>query len=202
MGTGGPQNHGGAGGNGRIVLEDTDAVIDGMVGATVIPGEGQEGFYRGPFDATRFKGGGLHSWAASGPILVGPLSPVTFALPTADKFRCQIPAAAGIPPAGTSLVIEAAGYPINRDGTVDLTVPERWYTIGYFAYSGAPDQPNWVEGANPGDVTVVNDGTGIGNLDGSGFVRIRITAFLPVTVGPQTPGPWMDWMRLDFTYDQ
>jgi len=201
-GSGGPQNHGGPGGHGRVVLEDQDSVIEGMVGAQVVPGEGQEGFYRGPFDSTRFKGGGLSGKAVSGPILVGPLSPVSFQTPVAADFKCVIPANASIPPNGTSILVEAAGYPIKPDGTVDLTVGDHWYTIGYFATSGAPNDPNWTAGSNPPDVVVTNDGAGINLLNGSYFLRFRVNTRMPDTVAPTTPGPYMDWMEFRFTYNQ
>ena len=201
-GSGGVQNHGGAGGVGRIVLEDQDAVIDGLLTAVVVPGEGAEGFYRGTFNSSRFQGGGLEGAAKSGPILVGPLSPVTFQVPTAASFRCAIPTNAAIAPDGTGILIEAAGYPIRPDGSVDLSGGDHWYTIGYFANSGAPNDPTWHAGSNPPDMSPDNDGAGIHHLNGSSFVRLRVTMQLASTVTPLTAGPWVDWMELGFTYDQ
>jgi hypothetical protein len=202
--TANPSNAGGAGGLGRICMEDGDSVITGIIdpGTNLSPGLGHEAFYVGEFQASRFQGGGLDCMAVSGPILLGPLSPATFIPPTKDDFLAAIPAASAIPPAGTAIVIEAAGYPMLPDGTVDLTVPELWYTIGYFAYSGAPNEPNWIEGANPADVAVSNAGTGINNLDGSGYLRFRLTFYLANTVGATTPGPWLDWMSFRFNFDQ
>jgi hypothetical protein len=201
-GSGGPQNHGAPGGVGRIVLEDKDSIIDGMLDATVYPGEGEDGFYRGQFDPTRFRGGGLGGTAVSGPVLVGPLGAAAFVPPEATNFSCAIPVNAAIPPNGTSILIEAAGYPILADGGVDYSGGDQWYTIGYFATSGAPNDPSWNEGSNPPDLSVLNAGSGIENLDGSSYVRFRITMKLAPTVTPTTPGPWMDWMRLDFTFDR
>ena len=196
------KNNGGAGGTGYIALEDGNSVITGISTSAMTPAYGTDQCYVGTFDSTRFQGGGLDGEAVSGPILVGPLTAVTFIDPVASDFLCQIPANAAIPPAGTSILIEAAGYPLNPDGTVDSSGGDFWYTIGYFSYSGSPNEPSWNEGSNPPDVAVTNAGTGIGNLDGSGYLRFRLRFFLPPTVGATTPGPWMDYMNLRFTYDQ
>jgi hypothetical protein len=42
-------------------MEDGDSTVTGLTTATLAPNEGQPGFYRGIFDAGRFKGGGLMS---------------------------------------------------------------------------------------------------------------------------------------------
>jgi len=196
------KNNGGAGGSGYIGLEDGDAVITGLTTAVMTPPYGGDGFYLGAFNSARFQGGGLEGEAVSGPMLVGPLNPPTFVVPTAADFRCAIPANASRPPNGTSILIEAAGYPIKTDGTVDLTGGDFWYTIGYFSYSGAPNEPTWTAGSNPPDVTVSNSGAGINWLSGNQFLRFRLRFFLPDTIGATTPGPWIDWMELNFTYDQ
>ena len=196
------RNNGGAGGSGYICMEDGDSTITGITTVAMTPAYGTDTCYVGEFDSTRFQGGGLEGEAISGYILVGPLTAVTFIPPEATDFLCAIPADAAIPPAGTSILIEAAGYPLNPDGTPDETVGDAFYTIGYFSYSGSPNEPSWNEGSNPPDVVVANAGTGINNLDGSGYLRFRLRFFLPSTIGATTPGPWMDYMDFRFTYDQ
>lgn len=202
FGTIGTTNTAGAGGVGRICLEDGDSVITGMSQSSMTPQLGHDAFYVGEFQSTRFLGGGKDSVAVSGPMFLGPLSPATFLEPTADDFLCAIPSNAAKPPAGTGIFIEAAGYPMNPDGTVDDSGGDHWYTVGYFAYSGSPSEPNWIEGSNPPDVLVVNDGTGIEHLNGNAYVRLRIRFFLPDSAGATTPGPWMDRANFRFTYDQ
>ena len=205
----GPRNDGGTGGNGRIVMEDGDSVISGFVNATIAPADGEEGFYRGIFDATRFKGGGLEPKAVTQRFYIGPLDP-TFTVPQ-QNYGGQTDFVAGIPvdasrgAGNTSILVEVQGYPILPDGTPDLTSPTGWYTVGYFVDSGIDTSPTFVEGAQPPDVSPPggpNAGAGIANVNGSGVVEIRTTFYLPPGIGAIDPGPYLDRWDIKFTYDQ
>lgn len=200
--TANPRLRGGTGSTGRIAMQDGDTLITGQVLANLTPTEGDAGFYRGAFDATRFQGGGLDAEATSDAMLVGPLTGPEFAEPEASDFVCAIPGDAARPPDGTGILIEAAGYPMLSDGTADLSGGDHFYTIGYFYYSGSPSEPSWRAGTNPSDVPVSNSGVGIDMLDGSIFLRFRVRFFVPAGISATTPGPWMDEMTFKFTYDQ
>jgi hypothetical protein len=54
------------------------------------------------------------------------------------------------------------------------------------------------------DVSVPSDnvGVGIGNLSGRPWIQVRITFYLPNTMGPLDPGPYVDTYDLCFEYDQ
>ncbi|MFV1959348.1 MAG: hypothetical protein ACC662_08035, partial [Planctomycetota bacterium] len=66
--------------------------------------------------------------------------------------------------------------------------------------------PQWHEGANPpgGDVTVPSDnlGAGIGHVDTSCYLQLRVNFWLPATLSATDPGPWIDNWTIRFTYDQ
>jgi hypothetical protein len=224
-----PGNNGGAGGSGRIVLEDSNSLIQGIGGATLIPGEGVAGFHRDVFDASRFQSGGLKPELVTDLIFVGPRNPQYFVNPgltdfpdtTSGPISGQGPGA-GIPtPASRGLnavamLIEGRGYPMKADGTPDLTGQSDtfppYYTIGFFTDSGAADLPNWLrcptDAAFPsGDVGprsgfTGNVGDGISNLSGNPYIQFRVTFFLPIGIHPLQPGPFLNRWLVRFTYDQ
>jgi hypothetical protein len=76
--------------------------------------------------------------------------------------------------------------------------------VGYFRHSGVASAPTWVPNANPGDVTIPpgNGGPGIAALNTREFIQLRITFFLPSTIGPFDPGPILDDWTIRFTFDQ
>ena len=205
----GPRNNGGAGGSGHIVLEDADSVITGLAGATISPADGQDGFYRGIFDASRFKGGGLEPKAQTSWFYVGPLDP-TYVVPgqtyggqTDFEAGCPTLASRGV--GATCTLVEVRGYDIQPDGTPDLTTPTGWYTVGYFVDSGVENQPNWIPNAQPPDVLPPggpNAGAGIANVNGKGALEVRTTFYLPTGMGAQDPGPYIGRWDIRFTYDQ
>jgi hypothetical protein len=201
-------NHGGAGGSGRIVMEDGDSVITGLGAATLVPNEGDTGFYRGVFDAGRFKGGGLEPAAVTAVFLAGSISP-KYVNPvqsygTSEDFVAGVPVQSSRGVGNTSILIEARGYPLRSDGTVDMTAGTGWYSVGYFRDSGVEERPTWIGAASPGDVTLPsgNVGAGITNLDFHAYLQVRVTFFLPTGIGPFDPGPYLDRWNLHFTYDQ
>lgn len=203
-------NNGGVGGLGRIVLEDGDSIITGLAGATVIPGEGSTGFYRGPFDATRFQGGGLTPQGVTVPFSAGPFNPAY--LTPVQNYGVATDFLAGIPVTGTrgigltSILVEARGFEILPDGTADLGSATGWFTVGHFRDSGTPAQPTWFAGQQPPPADVLppgdNVGVGIANLDGCEFLQVRITFYLPSGAKPADAGPFVDNWIIRFTYDQ
>jgi hypothetical protein len=211
----GTKNNGGAGGIGRIALEDGDSVITGIGTALLSPSEGTEGFYRGGFDASRFKGGGLTPQVLTGLFNVGPRSP-TYEVPMQDysaggiqDFLANIPAATTRGLNRVSITIEARGFPITAEGAPDTTSGTGYYLVGYFTDSGSAEFPNWTAGeaatwpaADIGPRPSDNVGDGLTNLDGFPFLQLRITFYLPPTVGPFDPGPILDEWTIRFTYDQ
>jgi hypothetical protein len=203
---GGPPNPGGAGGKGRVVVEDGDSLITGIGGATIVPAEGDpsSGFYRGIFDPSRFQGGGLEPQLVTDIFQVGPSNP-NFVIPVSADFVASIPTGADRGLNGTSCLIEARGYQMLADGTVDLVGgPTAYRTVGYFKHSGVGSAPTWVPNANPGDVTMPsgNGGPGITALNTREFIQLRVTFFLPSTMGPFDPGPILDNWTIRFTFDQ
>ena len=208
IGTGvsGTPNTGGAGGLGRIVMEDSDSVISGYPTATVVPSEGQDGFYRGTFEASRFQGGGLNATAVTGVMFLGPISPPFYATPVLSDFVIGIPATANRGIGQTSMLVEAQGYPLRADGTPDLNAGSGWYTVGYFAPGVAG--PAWSAGVQPppdADFQVPptdNVGVGIQNLNGLGYLQLRINFYMPDTITATEPGPYMDRWAVRFSCDQ
>ena len=196
-------NDGAAGGHGRIVLEDADSVIEGLGGATLSPTEGEDGFYRDIFDSSRFKGGGTMPYAQTLVFAMGPLNP-DFQVPGAADFKAGIPAIASNGAGATSIFIDAKGYQILPNGLPDLGSATPWRTVGFFRDSGVETDPLWVPSSNPGDVTLPlgNAGGSINSLDGCEFIQIRITFYLPGTVGPLDPGPYLDDWTIRYTSDQ
>ncbi len=222
-GLNGPLNHGGAGGIGRLVMEDADSVIAGQGAATLAPSEGGPGFFRGLFDATRFQGGGLRPQALSDVFAVGPMNPV-FRDPVQNP-GVQQDFVAGIPTPGapgigsTALLIEARGYQMRADGTADPASRTDWFSVGSFRDTGIENLPAWQLG-HPGDIVVPADnaldaaspeghsGSGFGALngiepgDGFEFLQLRITVYLPTSVGPFDPGAFLDHWSIRFDHDQ
>ncbi len=209
-------NDGGDGGNGRLVMEDGDSIISGLGAASVTPGEGDPGFFRGVFDATRFQGGGLEPQATTEVFSVGPLNPV-FDEPNPGDFVAALPTA-GAPGIGkTGIFIEVRGYQIAADGTPDLTTETDWFSIGYFEDTGVETLPAWMPG-QPGDVPVApdnaldgasphgNSGSGFTGLNAAGagrfeFIQIRISMFLNSNVSVSDAGALLDDWTIHFTAD-
>ncbi|MBL9088200.1 MAG: Ig-like domain-containing protein [Planctomycetia bacterium] len=204
-----PANNGGAGGVGRIVIEDADSIVSGLGGAMVTPGEGAAGFYRGVFDATRFQGGGLRPTLVTRVIDAGPFAPV-FLSPTAADFVAGIPLVSSRGMGRTTIFIEAEGFAANADGTAS-NVGTGWRAVGHFVDSGAVTQPTWVPDVPPPAPDVADVGgvlpggvtpSGFSQLAGMEFVRFRVTFFLPSTMGPFDAGSYLDRWSVRFTYDQ
>ncbi len=225
-GAGGPQttapvypgNNGGAGGLGRVVLEDSDSVITGLNSASVTPNAGSAGgFHRDFFDPSRFKGGGLRPVVVSQIIDAGPAAP-TYLVPAQDyinppqpapsaqrlDFVCGVPQASSLGLNRTAIFVEAQGYDANPDGTVKTISATGWKTVGYFKDSGNETTPTWVPSAIPGDVTIVSGNTGgtIASVNGKTFIQFRITFFLKQGTGPFDPGAYLDRWDLYFQYNQ
>ncbi len=204
MSTTAQRNNGGLGGLGRLVMEDGDSVITGFGLATIAPTEGQDGFYRGKFSASRFQGGGLNPVATTDFIFLGPISAATFYSAQASDFVMGIPSGTGRGTNKTSIVVELQGCPLLPDGTADTSSKTGWRTAGYFLTTAAGVQ--WVPDLNPpgGDVTLSPDNTGAGlsALNGSGYVQVRISFFLPSTVTAVQPGPYVDNYTIRFSFDQ
>jgi hypothetical protein len=208
-------NPGGAGGMGRIALEDSNSIITGIAGASVTPGDGSAGFYRGVFDSTRFQGGGLNPSATSEVFAVGPFNPTFLdpvqTYPTPTDFLAGAPSAAVSGPGKTVMLIEIKGYQMLPDGSVDMTgviaPPTPWHTVGYFKDSGIENQPTWVMGQPPladigGSLPLGNTGVlGISHVNTCEYIQIRVTMYLSTAVGPTDPGHYLDRWTIHFTSD-
>jgi hypothetical protein len=202
-----PVNNGGNGGVGRIVLETVDSTVTGSGGATIVPGEGKTGFYRGVFDPSRFAGGGLRPVVVTQVLDVGPHAPA-FVDPVQDygvteDFIAGIPNAASQGIGRTAIFLEMRGYDAQPDGSPEATPRTGWKAVGYFTDSGNELAPTWHLGV-PADVTVPADDTGgaIADVSGSPFCQLRITFFLKQGMGPFDPGPYVDRWTARFRYDQ
>lgn len=200
-------NNGGQGGLGRVVMEDGDSIITGQGAVTtLIPGEGQTGFYRGVFNAARFQGGGLEPQIVSDVFFCSPANP-SFIPAVAGDFLAELPSGASRGAGKTLMLIEARGYNLRTDGAYNSAAPTGWFTVGYFTDSGVGSAPNWVANANPpaSDIAVLpsgNSGAGFSNLNTREFVQLRITFYLPNGFGPFDPGPILDQWTIRYTYDQ
>jgi len=212
-------NNGGNGADGRITLEDGDSIIAGIDAAAVTPAEGSAGFYRGVFDATRFRGGGLTPIATTDLIALGHLNPVLVE-PVQGDFLAAIPVM-GAPGIGsTGLLIEMRCYQMGADALPEPASETDWFSVGYFKDTGIESLPQWNSG-HPGDVSVQpdnaldpasphgNSGSGMaavnataGPGNGFEFVQVRITIFLPATIGVQDPGSMLDDWIIRFTANQ
>lgn len=179
---------GGNGGVGRIVMEDGDSVISGFGGAITIPTEGDDGFYRGVFDAGRFQGGGLMPQALTDLIFMGPINPI-YAAPVAGDFAAGAPAIGSPGPGLDVMQIEVRGYQIQLDGGADLASETAWQEVGRFADSGVQNAPTWTPTA------------GFAGLDGYEYLQFRITVFLKSTVGAFDPGAFLDTWNINFSGD-
>jgi hypothetical protein len=202
-------NHGGAGAVGRVVFEDGDSVITGIGSAAILPADGAPGFYRGPFDATRFQGGGLTPTVVTDLFFAGPANPV-YQSPVqnygvSEDFVVGIPALANRGPGAAGIRIEVRGFELGTDGLPVAAAPG-YRTIGWFGYNGLPGSPTWNLGQpsalDVGPPPADNIGTGLGDVAGKEFLQLRITFFLPPTIGPFDGGPFMDRWTIRFTYDQ
>ncbi|MDF1702714.1 MAG: hypothetical protein P1V36_16320, partial [Planctomycetota bacterium] len=150
---------------------------------------------------------GLTPSAVTDRFAVGPLNP-QFLDPIQD-VGVQEDFAAGVPSLGapgngnTAILIEARGFQMLPDGTADAGSATAWFTVGHFKDVGIETLPLWSL-AHPGDVPVPADnaGAGIVNLNGSEFLQLRISMFLPPTVGPFDPGAVLDRWSIRFTHDQ
>jgi hypothetical protein len=200
-------NNGGAGGLGRIAMEDGDSIITGQGAAvTLVPNEGDTGFSRGIFDASRFQGGGLTPELLSDVFFVGPANPI-YTVPVVTDFVASIPAGSARGVGLTSMLIEVRGFNLKVDGTHDALTPTTWRTVGYFTHSGVANLPNWVPNANPPvlDIPTLpagNGGAGIAGVNGREFLQMRVTFYLPITMGPFDPGPILDDWTIRFVFDQ
>jgi len=200
------QNDGGPGANGRIVMGDGDSVITGLAGATlVMPSEGDKGFYRGLFDASRFKGGGLTPAAVSHVFACGAFNP-TYVEPVQGDFVAGTPVNTTLGAGRTAILIEAQGFDMKPDATPDA-VGTGWHTIGHLTDSGVDTLPTWMPGQPspaqlpaglPGD----NVGSGITSLNGREFIQLRVTIYLSSSVGPFDAGPYLDRWTIRFDHDQ
>jgi hypothetical protein len=209
-------NNGGDGGLGRIALEDGNSVITGLQTANVVPGEGSSGFYRGVFNTTRFRGGGLSPSATTQIFGAGPFNP-TYKAPqqaygVLEDFVAGVPVA-GSPGIGkTAILVEAKGYEILPNGDPDTTgvvaAPTAWHTVGYFTDSGIEDLPAWHLGQPPladiGSIPVGNawGSPGLTNLNGREFLQVRITLWLNAGADANDPGPFVDRWTIRFDHDQ
>lgn len=180
---------GGAGGVGRLVMEDGDSVISGFGAAITIPTEGDDGFFRGVFDASRFQGGGLMPQAITDIIFMGPISP-TYIDPVPADFDAGSPLAASPGGVGSLVIqIEARGYRIQPDGGADLGTVTAWQTVGNFLESGVETAPTYVPAA------------GLVGLSTNEYLQFRITVFLNNSVGPFDPGAFIDTWNINFVSD-
>ena len=196
------RSHGGPGGNGRIAMEDSDSIIAGQAGATLVPAEGDAGFYRGAFDATRFQGGGLTPGALTDVFPVGPFNP-NFTVPVSADFIAALPVA-GAPGAGkTGILIEMRGYEMGADALPDMASETDWFSVGYFKDTGIESLPEWNTG-HPADITRAadNSGDGIDHIDGCEFIQIRMTIYLKDTIKVVDPGGLLDDWTIRFTSNQ
>lgn len=202
---GGPSNAGGPGGHGRLVMEDGDSLISGVATATLVPAEGAaDGFWRDQFDATRFVGGGLEPTAVSGIFAVGPQNPV-FQTPVQSDFVAGIPVIGSRGFQAAAILIEAQGYQNDTAGDANLATATGWKTVGYFRDSGSETAPQWIANALPPDVPFPppdNTGGTIMSLNTCEFIQIRVTIYLPASIGPFDAGPYLDTWRIRFSFDQ
>ena len=211
-----PLNDGGDGGAGRIVMEDANSVVTGLNAASVTPGEGTLGFYRGSFDGSRFQGGGLVPVALTEVFSVGAFDP-RYEDPVQDytgqtDFVAGTTTSTGPGIGKTCLLIEARGYQMHSDGTPDYTgliaAPTGWRTVGYFTDSGTDAQPTWNLGQPPlaeigGALPTDNTGApGLTQLDTYEFIQLRITMYLSPSAGAADPGPYLDRWVIRSTSDQ
>ena len=209
------RSNGGAGGIGRIAMEDGDSVIGGQAAASVVPAEGGDGFYRGVFDATRFKGGGLTPLATTDLIAVGPFNP-DYDVPQQVDFVAALPVA-GAPGVGkVGILVEARGYEMGADGTASAASESDWFSIGWFKDIGVETLPEWNLGhpAYAGAPIPLPDnaqhpgsphgdsGTGMDMLDGKEFIQVRFTFYLPSTITVTDPGGILDDWTIRFDSNQ
>ena len=129
-------------------------------------------------------------------MFVGVLSPTSqFADLSSAELKTRIPVTASIGAGRVCILVEAQGYAIKRDATVDLASASGWYTVGCFTDSGLPNAPEWHPNENPSGANPLdwssdpsNNGIGMWNLDGSVFLAVRVTFFLPAGRAPWTRG--------------
>jgi len=209
-------NDGGDGGAGRIVMEDANSVVTGLNAASVTPGEGTVGFYRGSFDGSRFQGGGLVPVALTQVFSIGAFDP-SYVDPVQDyagqtDFVAGTTTSAGLGIGKTCLLIEARGYQMHSVGTPDyagtIAPPTGWITVGHFTDSGTVAQPTWNLGQPPlaeigGALPTGNTGiAGLTQLDTYEFLQLRITMYLSSSAGAADPGPYLDRWVIRSTSDQ
>ncbi len=201
-----PTNDGGAGANGRIVMEDGDSVITGLAAASVTPGAPADGLFTGPFDSNRFKGGGRTPRALTDLFWVGRLDPL-YEAPVQD-YAGRTDFAAGVPKLGspgigqTAILVEARAFEMRADGTPDLGSATDYFTVGHFTDSGVVTQPTWHLDQPSVPLPKDNAGFGIHNLSGREFLQVRFTFFLPESVGAFDPGPFVDRWDIRFRADR
>jgi hypothetical protein len=210
-----PLNNGGNGGAGRIAMEDGNSVISGLSGASVTPGEGDPGFYRSVFDATRFQGGGTTPWATTAVFAVGPLNPEYIepvqAYGGQEDFVVGVPTGSSPGTGKTAIYVEARGYQMLSDGEPDFSgdpgTSTGWYSVGYFTDTTIDSQPAWNFGHPPladigGSLPTGNVGEGFVNLNTYEYVQLRFTIYLNSGLGATDPGPYLDLWTIRFESDQ
>ena len=195
---------------GRVALEDADSVISGLGQATVIPSEGEAGFYRGVFDVSRFTGGGLSPSALTEVFAVevygyAVMSNPSYAEPAPSDFVVGVPPAASPGFGSVVLLVEAQSFDMLRDGQPEST-GNGFRTIGYFVDSGIPTAPAWRPG-HPATLPRAADNVGhagidrMASLDGDEYLQLRFTFFLRAGVGPDDPGTYLDAWTIRLTSD-
>lgn len=195
----------GDGASGRIVLEDFDGLITGLGTGNITPGEGQPGFYRAPFDSLRFVTGGTEGTATTLPLPLGTIlepGTVLFEPVLETDLALGIPAGASPGPDAAAFVIEVRGYDGFADGTVDETSATGWFVVGYARDSGIENAPVWrSEQAPPGFEVDPAGGVGIAGVNQKVFIEVRTWFRMADDTAATQPGPYVDWMRLRYSFD-
>jgi hypothetical protein len=215
-------NDGGRGGIGRLVLEDGTSTFVFPTGSNVHPGPTDLTpdsicYYGGPFDASRFLGGGLRPVAVTDIVDMGPAFPKYSKQVLATDFIAGIPAVASRGGGLTSIYIEVQGYTANPDGTVNAASASGWKNVGYFTDSGSELSPDWHPNARPPpadipasdlpqgsttnyfwDVALAPDSV----LVGRPFLQFRFSFYLKANIGPFDPGPYIDRWTIQVNYNQ
>ena len=151
---------------------------------------------------------GCNGWQVG--ILAGVFSQFNLDAPSSDllntDFVVGIPSGSERLPTGTGILIEAEGFQIQSDGSHNPATATGWKTVGYFKNNGVPSAPDWVPGVLPSDGIAQPPGatplTDINDVDGCEFLRLRFTFYMPSTMGPTSPGPFVDEWVIRFIYDQ
>jgi len=87
------------------------------------------------------------------------------------------------------------GYNMLPDATPDA-VGTGWYTVGHFLDSGVDILPTWTT-AQPTGLQLP-----AGLPLGMEFIQLRITMYLPSSIGPFDPATYLDSWTIRFDHDQ